>query len=222
LTDYAWYYNNAAYAVTDLWPEGSANLPQDTAIPDLPAAYDPPTGGQSLRLRVQLEVGAQPLSANSIAFKLQYAQGSASSDCVSGTWQDVDNYNGTLGRPWTYYTGDGLNDGTLLTTTVLSSSNTEEDFYNANATGGTLYNNDNPAATGSFLEYDWDLFDNNASGSTTYYFRLVEDDQAQDTGIILSKYNTCPSLTTQPSTSQEMRHGDFFNNNTQQGFEWAN
>jgi hypothetical protein len=66
------------------------------------------------------------------------------------------------------------------------------------------------------MEYDFYLQDNAARGATHYYFRILENN-----GTLLSEYDVCPTLSTKPQTSQQLRHGLFFIDGSIGAFSWA-
>ena len=229
LTAYRWYTPINNLTETDPWPSGSLDLGLNEQLHAIPAAYSPPLLNTQLRLRIQIEVTGQNLGINSVAMKLQYSRGTASSDCLSGTWVDVDSNSNSIGsRDWHYDSVSGLTDGTQLPSSLLTgtTSGDYENFYESASTG-TGFTNPTAVTTGQWMEYDWAIQDNGATGAYPYYFRVVENTGINDDGRVLSVYSTCPSVITQPTTDQDLRHGEFFLNgissgDPDQGFEWAN
>jgi hypothetical protein len=225
LENYQWYVDNSQVVSppnkpTDAWPAGSLNVTPNMGIPAIPAPYDPPTNGTVLRLRIQILVSGQPLAAGATAFKLQYANTTAY-DCITGSWTDVDAAGGA--GVWRYGTSN-LADSTTLTGTpsfsVFSPASSVAEVFSKSSTGGIVVN---PAATSQTIEYDWIIQDNGANPGSQYAFRPVETDN-----ILLGEYNgenkstsKCPVLVTAPTTSQELRHGEFFQDGVDEGFEWA-
>jgi hypothetical protein len=222
LNSYQWFVDNGLIKPTDAWPAGGVNLPPDTPLPVLPAAYRPPTVGNQLRLRIQIVVSGQNLAANSTGFELQYQQTSVG-DCLSGTWTNLDPNGGPGTAVWRYGNDASLTDPDTLTSSTFSPASTVLELFSESATtAGTP----TAASTGNTIEYDWPIQDFAATEDTEYHFRVIETD-----GTPLSLYtkvengtvgtNECPDVTTQPGTDQEMRHGEFFQNDSDQGFEWA-
>lgn len=224
LAHYQWYVDNSAQTETDKWPTGTVDTPADSQIVAIPAAFGPPNTGDQLRLRVGILVGGQSLAANNVSYKLQFNQGTTT-DCLSGSWQDVDDNAGSHSRVWRYGFISGLTDGGTLTTLLIPSSTIKENFYESASTGAG-FTNPNAAATGQFMEFDWVIQDSGATGATQYNFRVVENHGTLDSGTLLSVYNFCPSIITRPTTDMLLRHGEFFRSDltsgSDQGFEWAN
>jgi hypothetical protein len=220
LSQYQWYVDNNVYTETDQWPSGALNVAPHSQIPAIPAPYIPPDDNQQLRVRVQITVSGQALAANSVSFKLQYNKGTAT-DCLSGSWQDVDDHASTNGRSWRYgaITGAGVSDGGTLPSVLLSSTQ-PENFYESASTGAG-FTNPNAALTGQTIEYDWVIQDHGATGGSQYNFRVVENPGTLDNGTLLSVYTFCPSLITRPTTDQLLRHGEFFQDGSDQGFIWV-
>ncbi len=206
LNSYRWYEDNNLQAVTDPW--SPLDVPINNMIPALPANYRPPVSGNELRLRVKILLGNQPLYASSIAFKLQYKAGTDGS-CTSGTWTDVGAGGG--GSIWRFATS-GVSHDTSLSTSVLTSS-VRQTYSKANPTGL----NPNAGAVGQTMEYDFHIENNGANSARQYSFRLVESDDG-----VMSDYAQCPTLVTSPVTSDQMRHGEFFQDGVERGFFWAN
>ncbi|HVW23687.1 MAG TPA: hypothetical protein VHB51_04375 [Candidatus Saccharimonadales bacterium] len=229
LTQYQWYVepspgSSSDTSVSDPWPVGSLNTAVNSGVVALPAAFSPPLAGQQLRLRVQIQVTGQNLAASNLAFKLQYNQGTTT-DCLSGSWTDVAASSATTDT-WRYGT-DIVTDPTTIPngqTVFTGPASDKEQLYQKSASTSST----NPVAVtaGQYMEYDWLLQDYSAPGATQYNFRVVEDhDPEQYT--ILSVYNACPLIVTQPTTDQVLRHGEFFrpdftSGDPDQGFEWAN
>lgn len=222
LNAYRWYVDTSAgsttnTSVTDPWPAGTGlDVAQDTQLPAIPAQYLPPDAqsGTMLRLRVQILVSGQPLTANSTQFKLQY-QGTGAGDCLTGSWTDVA-AAGTAGAPWTYGT-DSLTDNQTLAASALSPTSTRLETFgrSASVAAGTP----TAAASGETIEFDWLIKNNSAATGTEYHFRPVERPNPDVNGSAtpLSLYQNlsslkaeCPDLITKPGIDQEMRHGDFF------------
>jgi hypothetical protein len=108
--------------------------------------------------------------------------------------------SGDGGATWRFSpTGD--TDGATLSGVVLTSSVTPQVYSRTNPTAF----NPNAVTAGSYMEYDFHLQHNAALGAQQYSFRLVEA-----TGTLLSEYPSCPTLVTKPQTTNQMRHGNFF------------
>jgi len=226
LSHFRWYVPANAYAPTDRWPAGTLDLADDEQLHAVPVPYSAPTPGTKLRLRIQIQVTGQALALQTISFKLQYAKGTAASNCTSGSWLDVDSNGVFFGnRDWRYDNVSGLTDGNQLPSALFGTTNQRENFYESASTGAG-FTNPAAASSGNFIEYDWAIEDYNAPGANAYYFRVVENQGVNDDGRVLSVYSTCPGLITKPTTDQLLRHGEFFLNNVSsgdpdQGFIWA-
>ena len=241
LNAYRWYVDTSAgsttnTSVSDPWPTGAGlDVAQDTQIPAIPTQYQPPDSqaASQLRLRIQMLVSGQAMTANSTNFKLQY-QATGAGDCLSGAWTDVA-ANGTGGAIWTYGS-DNLTDNQTLTASALSPASTRLETFARTSTvaAGTP----TAAATGETIEFDWLIQNKGAATGTEYHFRPVERPSPDVGGSAtpLSLYqNTstlkaeCPDLITKPGIDQELRHGEFFLPNADpstlpdpdQGFAWV-
>lgn len=206
MQNYRWYAEAASQDVTDPWPTGALDLAQNTLLPTLSASYVPPDLTAQLRLRVQMLVSGQALPSSNTQFKLQYKKGTDGS-CTTGTWTDVN-----TGNAWTYGT-NSVTDNTTLTTSRLSPASSVMELFSKSSPSAV---NPNAVSTGQTMEYDFLIKNNSASGAAQYSFRVVES-----SGQPLSVYTVCPSLITRPSTDQVMRHGNFFQENAEAGFIWA-
>jgi hypothetical protein len=202
---YRWYVDSNTNAVSDPWPTGAFDVAQNTALTVLPAVYSSPQVNDQLRLRIQMLVSGQALPAGNTQFKLQYKQGSDSS-CTTGSWTDVGS------GAWVYGT-NSVSDGATLTSSVLSPASSVLEIFSKSAASG---NNPNAISTGQTGEYDFLIKDASAPTSSQYSFRMVET-----SGSLLSSFTACPTLSTRPDISNEMRHGNFFTEGVEQGFLWA-
>lgn len=209
LQAYRWYVDPNTENVTDPWPSGALNIAQNTILPAVPVQYLAPFNSTQLRLRMQILLSGKALPASSIQFKTQYKQGT-DGDCTTGTWTDVAASGG--GGAWTYGTNT-VTDGTTLTASQLSPASSVLERFMKSATSGT---NPNAAAVGQTVEYDVLLKNNTAADGSQYSFRIIED-----SGQPLSVYSVCPDAVTKPQITQEMRHGEFFQDGVDQGFAWA-
>lgn len=207
LDGYRWYEdtNNEVVSSSNEW--SVLNVPESNPILTIPAAYNPPVPGTELRLRVRVIVNNNSLAAHQMQFKLQYKEGT-DGNCTTDVWTDVDASGG--GGVWRY-ASSSVPDGTPLSTSVLSS--TVRQLYVRSSSAGTNPNVVNP---GESMEWDFHIENNGAPGATQFSFRLVED-----TGILLSQYTYCPTLSTKPDTENLLRHGNFFESGSERGFLWV-
>lgn len=209
LQAYRWYVDPNTENVTDPWPAGALNIAQNTTLPAVPVQYRAPINSTQLRLRMQILLSGKALPVNTIQYKIQYKQGS-DGVCTTGTWTDVAASGG--GGAWTYGTNT-VTDGTTLTVSQLSPASSVLERFMKSATSGT---NPNAAAVGQTVEYDALLKNNTAADGSQYSFRIIEDN-----GQPLSVYAVCPTAVTKPQITQELRHGEFFQDGVDQGFAWA-
>ncbi len=212
--DWRWYVDNSLQTPTDPW--GNPNLDENELMSVLPASNDTAQKGDELRARVNLEVtGACALLPEQVAFKVQYSEAGTGGSCTDSglTWTDVDD-TGTS-EIWRYGTDASLTDGDALTSSLISTTTVKENYVSSKA---SPQNNPNGASAGDDIEYDFHLEHNGATGAKTYCFRVVETD-----GTVLSTYNAdgYMKLETRPTTDQVMRHGEFFMDETEKGFLWA-
>ncbi len=208
LNSYRWYVDSDALDVTDPW--GTPDIAQATAIAPLPASNDPPGPTQELRLRVNFTVNTANLSASGQQFKLQYKAGTDAS-CTTGSWTDAGAGGG--GTIWRFATS-AVTDGTTLTISRLSPASDVLEVY---AKANPSATNPNAATVGQEIEYDFHIEQNGAAEATQYSFRAVESD-----GTVFDAYTNCPTLTSEPGTSILQRHGNFFADEIEKGFFWAN
>ncbi len=168
------YASSTALIPTDPWPAGAVDLGENTQVT---AANAPPGNGDSLRLRMSLQVATTTMLASSTAFALQYAPRVSTCGAIGfGSWS-------TLGAPGSGSTWRGVNttpvDGTNLSTStpapgqlVLSVSD------RAGTYGESVPTPVNPFATavGEDVEYDWNIENNGAATDTPYCFRMTKSD----------------------------------------------
>jgi len=177
-----------------------------------PTNFDPVSGNFRLRFSV---AELSNMSQTDARKKLQYTTGDP--DSPSTTWTDVDDAGGS--GIWRYRdcdSGSGVcDDNSTLSATVLSGSPTAGWWVqDKDAAGGS--NMDHSALQVRELEFSVEA--NNATGGTTYYFRMYDTDiqtpvfrEQDNDGSSECAGSTCtyPSLTTQAVTTY-----------TQNDFEW--
>jgi hypothetical protein len=213
--DFEWFVTANSVTLTNVWPSaaGGADIAENTAIVQIPASSNaPPDVGDRIRIQMNLTIGGSRMGSTQQAFKLQY---SAASDCtVASSWTDVGAK--ASGAIWRLFDEASIGDSTTQVNNISTSNSSVEGYYseiNASAT--------NPLAvpTSNNTEWDWPVENNGAAASTTYCFRMILDD-----GIELNTYNadSYPKLMTAPAGSSLMRHGNFFESNSEKGFFWAN
>lgn len=210
LNAYRWYVDSGVEDVTDPW--SSQDIAQSTAITVTPVANDAPGSGRQLRLRLNMVVGGQNLSASYTQFKLQY-RANTDASCTSNApdWVDVGASGG--GSIWRY-ASSSITDGATISTSRLSpTSSVLEQYIKSSASSP---NNPNSASIGQTIEYDFHIENNGAASATQYSFRVIETDN-----YILGAYSVCPTLQTLPGVGDQLRHGDVFVGGSDRGFTWA-
>ncbi|MCE9585974.1 hypothetical protein K8R04_01480 [Candidatus Uhrbacteria bacterium] len=179
--DFRWYVNEDAQEETDPWPPGGTDLAEDTAIT---ASDSPPTDGDAIRVRVNVNLSGSSLSPGQATIHLQFATGTVCSSI--NTWTPV----GAVGSGsiWRYYDNANVTDGSTLGSTLLSSSNVKQSYQESNPSSAPNGIND-----GETAEWDFSLQDNGAAAGTSYCFRIVSPNQGP-----LDVYSNYPQLVTQP------------------------
>ncbi len=198
---YRWYSDNDGTNPTDVW--GNPDLAENATLSPLPSTNNPPSTTDELRLRINITIGTNNLSATSQQFKLQFKAGTDGS-CTTGSWTDVG-----AAQTWEFATSS-VTDGTTITT-ALSNSDVAGQYAKSNPTT----TNANSATVGQDIEYDFHIVGTNSTSAKRYSFRVVESD-----GTVFTAYTYCPTLTTKPVTSDLMRHGKFFSDEAEQGLFW--
>lgn len=214
---YRWYVNpSSSENVTDPWSASGVDLAEDTALTPLPFANDPPGSAQQVRLRVNITVNGNTITANTKYFKLQFRTGTDTS-CSTGSWTDVGAAGGA--DAWVYTSETGVTDDTTLTVAKLTGTDRLETYSRvkpANTPTAT-------SAAGEDIEFDFHIVGGTAfTNATRYLFRVVETTSDGTGTTVLDSYGAaCPVAHTEPATADLMRHGNFFSGESEQGFYWA-
>ncbi|PLX21209.1 hypothetical protein C0584_03275 [Candidatus Parcubacteria bacterium] len=175
--DWRWYDNIDSELPT------SAKASENTAISQVYLA-------DVLRLRMNVSVAKEDMATSSKSFKLQFGKGS---DCsVIASWTDVGDIGS--GEAWEGYNNSSVSDGISATSTLLASSTIVETYEEENPSATVI----NAVPKGEVAEWDWALYNNNASSSADYCFRMVESDDTE-----FEYYNTdgYPKLSTSPANT---------------------
>lgn len=206
LSNYRWYYDNDAVDPTDPW--GNPDIAANTAIVAIPASNDPPSATQELRLRVNITVNDENLTASNQQFRLQFRTATDTS-CSTGSWTEV---GVDANAAWQFATSS-VSGGAALAENRLSS-----DVLQVYAKANPTVANSNSATAGQTIEYDFHIVGsgNNFIPATQYLFRAVEADNT-----VFDAYDNCPILQTEPDSDNLMRHGNVFVNEGEQGFYWS-
>lgn len=210
---YRWYVDNDLTNPTDPWSSATGvDLAENTAITVVPFAYDPPSTTQELRLRVNFTVGTANMAVSTRYFKLQYRIGT-DSDCSTGSWTDVNS-----GNAWEY-----------ATSTVTDGADITASLSNTTSGKGQEYVKSRPSQinhvavnVSEITEYDFHIIGTTATTAERYLFRVVETDSGGTATTAFTAYTNCPILSTEPDTSNLMRHGRVFTGGSERGFYWAN
>lgn len=191
---YRWYANKPdSVDVTDPWPEGSANLGENTPITQ---RDNPPGSEDILRLRISVRVISGRLDEGAQSFKLQYAE-MAGASCGGGdeTWVDLGAEGSDNAAFRTYFDNtpeDGLPLQNILLSVSDSAENYEEDGVSAENPDGIAEQQDG--------EWDWVVQTVNVEPATEYCFRMVKND---DSDAPLAGYNNYPKLITSSAAGKQ-------------------
>jgi len=210
--DFRWYIDENTLTLTDLWPVGTLDLAENAVFTQLPAENLPLVSGDKIRIQINVTVSTANLSAGGQAFQVEYV---AATDCTTAVgWASVGAIGG--GTIWRFFDNTSLSDGANQVNQIsTSSAGAEGRYIESNPTGTNL----NAVNASQNMEWDFAVENNGAAENTTYCFRI-----AKSGGTVLDTYNSdsYPKLTTAPGTTNLMRNGNFFSNDTKQGFFWAN
>lgn len=184
---FRFYVDNDALLPTDPWPPGATDIGENTSIT---SADNPIASGEKIRIRMSLQTVATTTIASAHSFRLQY--GTLVSTCGAiASWTDI-------GAPGSGTIWRGFNatpaDGTALSGNPptagdlkLSVSDRAATYEEANDTAVNPF----AIAVGEDAEYDWELQDNGAAGTTNYCFRI-----ASSSSLALGSYNFYPVVRT--------------------------
>ncbi len=171
---YQFFVNNDALLPTDAWPEGLASLGEFTAITPVD---EPPGPGQTLRIRMSVQVAGGVLTAAGAQFRLQWVERAGSCSASTG-WKNL-GLPGSSSAPWRGFnaspadgaalSGDPPTVGDLILSVGDRAGTYEED--------GLSVVNPYRVAIGEDVVYDWVVQNNGATESTYYCFRMVRADQ---------------------------------------------
>ncbi len=181
LTENDWrWYNNA-----DAATPGAARAAENTGISGVNL-------GDALRLRLNIGVSRTDLATSTQSFKLQFAGGTDCSAISSSSWTDLGGV--AASTAWRGYNNPTPADGDALSAAQLISSTRAESYEEANSSAA------NPAGIpdGNFAEWDWVVYNNSATSSTDFCFRMVKS-----TGVELDDYlsDSYPTVLTAPANT---------------------
>lgn len=183
---YQWDAPPPEYTQNDWrWYENEDSVQPIIPLADAQTAITEIDIGEILRLRMNIGVSNENLATSSVSFKLQFVQ---ADDCTTAIeWADVGGTGDT--EAWIGYNNPEPIDGETLTANLLASSTVYQSYEEENSTIANL----RAVSVGEFGEWDWIIYDYNATATANYCFRMVTSD-----GIELDDYltNSYPQLTT--------------------------
>jgi hypothetical protein len=148
--------------------------------------------GDVVRLRMNIGVTKTDLATSTQSFKLQFAQSSDCAGAATSSWADVGDVSGS--EAWLGYNNPDPSDNSTLTSVLLASSTAAESYEESNSSAS------NPRAilAGGYGEWDWVIYNNSATSSVDYCFRMIKNDNSVFTDYLSDSY---PNLLTAPSNT---------------------
>lgn len=146
--------------------------------------------GEAVRLRINVGITKESVAASTKTFKLQFGSGASCS--VISAWTDVDGLGGSAA--WRGYNNPDPIDGVTLSATLLSSSTVVESYEETN----NSVSNPSAIPVGGYGEWDWTLYNNDATSSALYCFRMVNSDGTELDDYLLDGF---PQMTTAPANT---------------------
>lgn len=213
--DFEWFAPETTVTLTNAWPIGAGtDIVENGQITQLPFANEALTTTDQIRLQMNFTVTGSLLSAATEDFQLEY---DTAIDCTTASgWADVGAK--ASGSIWRFYAQGTITDGdTQVNDISTSSSSAEGDYVESNPT----QTNPNQIEVGESSEWDFAIENNGAADNTTYCFRMVIEDGSSGTAFDTYNADSYPKLTTAPATVNQMRHGNIFSDEGEQGFYWA-
>lgn len=180
--DFRFYVDNDLLTPTDPWSDEPGNNLGENA--PMTANDGPISLGESVRIRMNLQVTAAAMPAGIDAFNLEYGENPGSCSAVTN-WNLVGEIGSTTAL-FRFHNG-APTDGDSLPGTLLIASTLAEDYLESNPSSLTQ----NLALVGDYLEFDWNVEHNGADDKTDYCFRMVEGDRTP-----LESYSTYPIVRT--------------------------
>ena len=175
--DWRWYEN------INLIQPTTAKAAENTAVSGINLA-------DILRVRINVGVTSRALATSSQNFILQFGEGS---NCAAiSEWHNVGAT--TSSEIWRFYDNSGAGSGNPATSTLLASSTVVETYEEANPSAL----NASAIPVGGYGEWDWVIYNNSATATTPYCFRMVLGD---DTAFNSYNPDGYPKLTTAASNT---------------------
>ncbi|NBD74199.1 DUF2341 domain-containing protein, partial [Patescibacteria group bacterium] len=163
--EYQWYVNEDALPPSDPWPAGPEDLGVDTPIDDTVAV----SMGDTLRLRMSMQVQNATTTALEDAFQLEVAETEVGGSCQLGTlsWQAVAG-QGSSSAAWRGFDNPVAADGAALSTSTLPGTSGLATYEEENASAVLA----SSFAPGDRIEFDWALEANAPTTNRAYCFRM--------------------------------------------------
>ncbi len=180
---YRFYVDNNALDPTDPWPQGGADLGENTII----TQADEPLGeGNRFRLRMSLQVNNATFPEGTRSYRLQYGALTTSCSAIAeSSWFTLGNTSSST--IWRGYNATGTTDGTNLSTNPKTNGDLN---LSVSDVAGTL-EEQNDTAVNPFavpenndVEYDWIVEQNGAISETYYCFRMISSDGSKLDGYL--------------------------------------
>lgn len=185
---FRFYVDNNALDPTDPWPVGGTDLAENE---EMTALDDPIAFGESIRLRMTVNITAATLPGSIDAFALQFGRRESTCEAVS-SWSPLGDISSTTAL-WRGNAGTPA-DGTALSIDPptaghlnISVSDVAGTYEEENDTALTPFT----ALVGEDIEFDWNIEHNGAQDKSDYCFRMVRAD-----GSELVDYNFYPVMRT--------------------------
>lgn len=191
---YRFYADNDLVVPTAPWhPSLSTALGEDAGIS---SSTRPVRNGESVRIRMDIGISTTTMQANSQQFRLEYALKSGACSTAVG-WLPVDGPSGTsIWKGKSGAPGAGIAIGT---TTLSLASSAGAGVLGTYEEGATTAVNPNAAIPGQYVEYDWNIMNNGATGDSEYCFRMAKSD-----GSTLDTYTSYPTIYAAPYTPETL------------------
>lgn len=211
--DFEYFETLDSVTLTNNWPPGNGDdLVENEALVQIPASNETLGVGDQIRMQMNITTLGDTFPSSTIGYTLQYR---AAEDCtVPGTWTDVGDKGS--GEIWRLFDESSIGDSTAQVNNISTSDSSAEGYYSEINPSA---NNPNEVQVNENSEWDWPVENNGAADNTTYCFRMLLDD---DRTLGSYRSDSYPKITTAPGPADLMKHGKFFQNDTVQGYFWAN
>jgi len=178
-TTYRFYENIASVQ------PGSVLANENTAVTDI-------ANSDVIRLRTSIQIGFNNLATSSLAFELQWAQGSSCSGIASNSWNTLGTAASTSAI-WRGYDNGGVSDEGQIAFSLL---NSQDNYLESYEEENNSISNLSAIPEASRGEWDWVIQNNGAAASTDYCFRMVTSNND------ILQYTNYPKLTTAAGGNQ--------------------